>query len=540
MFPQINGQVKAALRWYDDETLLTRYSRACKSESMDCPFAASFVNGFILPFQFQAGTGTVTITEWKLRNINTGLITPLDSFISLLRVDQLANPTRTYITLEQPFDTSINFFTATLEMVITTNNGTYYSETFKGCGTEDEMDSCHFTLKWRSCGDVGTLKYTGNTFENILHLSNDRADVNRPTPEFSEETEDTADGGKVVVQNRRENRWNLKIADVPWYTLDALAEMVLHDQVKLRVPGNSAFDTISNLEMSITWVSDCRATVDITFTADDSTTVGGCCDTAEVDCPTSCATTSGTWSEGDEPPTIGAVVLLDDGTVGTYYGTEQGEVLVDQNGFAPSPCLSRMATIGDQEYYYDGTDWIPSIEITDVEIGINTVTVTGNAMAGYGVLIQFSDDGSLWYDAIEAVSVEEFAAGVVVDLDDMAIMLRATLIGDDCTINSTKQEYLCFTVTSGSVTDEYCFNFTANGKPGFTRQGFDGDEGNPEWIIVYGDYGFGNGWYIGDLDAATLYYAIGTEAHPALATGWVAATGPGTGNGASPLPVFTV
>jgi hypothetical protein len=443
MFPQINGQVKAALRWYDDETLLTRYSRACKSESTDCPFAASFVNGFILPFQFQAGTGTVTITEWKLRNINTGLITPLDSFISLLRVDQLANPTRTYITLEQPFDTSINFFTATLEMVITTNNGTYYSETFKGCGTEEEMDACHFTLKWRSCGDVGTLKYTDNTFENILHLSNDRADVNRPTPEFSEETEDTADGGKVVVQNRRENRWNLKIADVPWYTLDALAEMVLHDQVKLRVPGNSDFDTISNLEMSITWVSDCRATVDITFTADDATTVGGCCETADISCPTSCGSTDGIWNEGDANPEIGTVHLLEDGTIGTYYSTGQSEVPVDVNGFAPEPCLTRFALVGGVAYQYDGTEWVPAITLDDVFVDETTITVTGTAMEGFGVLIQYSDDGVTWYDAMEAASPQEFAEGLLVDYDALAIAVRARLIGDECVVGTSSPSGLC-------------------------------------------------------------------------------------------------
>jgi len=201
MLPYINREVKTALRWYDDHYKLTRHNKQCKEDSAVCPFAFRMDARNILPFQFVAQIGGTldmsSPTEWKIYSTSGMLILDLEDFIPLLRIDSFANPDRVYITLEEGFEHGSGLGDGLYEMRIVTPNGTYYAETAKVCGEPEEFDNCHYTLRWKSCGDVGSICYSYSQFQNILNLSNDQAELVNPTPVINEDTEDDADGKKV-------------------------------------------------------------------------------------------------------------------------------------------------------------------------------------------------------------------------------------------------------------------------------------------------------------------------------------------------------
>ncbi|HNR56509.1 MAG TPA: hypothetical protein PKJ19_15175 [Flavobacteriales bacterium] len=126
-----------------------------------------------------------------------------------------------------------------------------------------------------------------------------------------------------------------------------------------------------------------------------------------------------------------------------------------------------------------------------------------------------------------ALPLEELLRGAMKLHEDGTYSLQVVNITDGVT---------SFTLTSGSVTDTYTYDFDSEGRPAFVRQGFedDADEGNPVWTVIWTDGGgFGFGWHISDEIAEVLYYSLDDVATPDLCTTWVAVAG------SNPLPVFT-
>lgn len=125
-----------------------------------------------------------------------------------------------------------------------------------------------------------------------------------------------------------------------------------------------------------------------------------------------------------------------------------------------------------------------------------------------------------------ALPLEELLRGAMKLQEDGTYSLQVVNITDGVT---------SFTITSGSVTDTYTYDFDSEGRPAFVRQGFEGDadEGNPIWSVFWTESDFGFGWYMSNAAFEVLYYSLDDVATPDLCTTWVAVAG------SNPLPVFT-
>ena len=459
MLPYINREVKTALRWYDDFYKLTRQNKQCKLDSELCPFAFRIDSQYIPPFQFvtQVG-GTLDLsmpTQWRVHRKDGFQIYNLDSLIPMLRVDAFANPDRVYITLGEALDNGSGWSAGDYEMRITTASGTYYSETMTVCGDVDTMNNCHYTIRWKSCGDVGSICYSYSQFQNIMNLSNDQAELVNPTPVINEDTEDDADGKKVQVKTRKEVQWTLEMTLMPWYMVDALTEIPLHSTVELRIPGQTEFDEIRDVSMEVVWDDNCKARVNMKFTADDATVSTGCCDGFLRPCMEPCITADGVWDIGLPAPTVGDVVLISHPATPARYATFYGvgdPADKDTYGFGNySTCTNRLAAVtGSVPYFYASDEWLPVIYVTETIIEGEFTTFVGNNMPGYGLTFQYTEDGTTWVDLFGGWND-------LLEIPDAQTGIRARLTGpDDCEVAVLTLSLDCCSegnlVLSGAVT----------------------------------------------------------------------------------------
>lgn len=455
MFPQINRQVKAALRWYAKEEQRTRYTINCRQDSELCPFALPINSREIPPFQFLAGIGTTYGTSapasWQLLTLQGTVAVDLGDFVEELRVDQFTHPTREYITLERPLEHGENLPNGLYEMVIVTSGGErYYSETMVVCGEPEDMESCHYSLEWSSCGDVGTLHYDSTNFENIIYLDQGRVFLGVPQPQINESTEDGGDGSEVVVRTRKDVRWTMEIGGVPWYMADALSEVPLHERVSIRIPGETAFDQIHRVNVEVAWPEGetCTAMVTMTFQADEASVSNGCCTSFPRPCINPCITADGIWAVGDPLPSIGTVVLLPNGFYGTYYGLDQEIERVDQYGFGDKVRCTFASVSGEAVPRFYGSEWIPAVYFLDAssENCDGEIYVSANAMPGYAVQLQYTLNGTTWIDAGPLTNL----GGQYVDVPVAAVSIRLRLMGEDCLIATSETQFNPCSPCSGS------------------------------------------------------------------------------------------
>jgi len=457
-FPHINKQVKAAFRWYDDEGLRTRHTKACKDESADCPFALRMSNEEILPFQFVAAftndpTRFVDYAEnvptaWSIRDLDGNQVANLTEFIYALRIDEFLNPSRVYITLEEPLEHGLDLDDGLYEMRMTLADGSFrYSETFRICGTKEELEDCCYTLTWRSCGDVGTQRYAHNDFRNMIYLEASKlAYVGKAVAVYGEEQEDDKEGAPVTARVRKDVRWNVEMPGLPWFLIDALTEIPAHDDVQLMVPAGSGFDVIEQVQMSVSWAAGetCTGTVAWSFVTDESTVVNGCCEEYEPACIETCGEFDGIL--GIHEPELDDVFLMDRKNYRTFVGIGTPDDRQEGFGFLTA-CPTGLATTTQEGYeyvYWDGSDWVPAVVLTTVvgngcEEG--TFTFTGTSMGQFLVQIQYSVDEGVWIDVGEPVPSSNFVEGVTLELDVQPDEFRARIVGSDCVIaNSTPVE----------------------------------------------------------------------------------------------------
>lgn len=152
--PWVNRESKTTLRWYADPRLLNRQRPACKPANGEdlCPWALSVPNRTIIPFQVRATAGASVATSWKVNDLEGNEVIDLSANLGDLQFADYANPPRTVIMLEEPL-LHADLTEGRYEMVIVTDQGTYYSETFEVmCGKElgemensDQSDITTFT-----------------------------------------------------------------------------------------------------------------------------------------------------------------------------------------------------------------------------------------------------------------------------------------------------------------------------------------------------------------------------------------------------------
>ena len=466
MFPQINPSVKCAFRWYRDPAQRTRHTIQCKESVETCPWAFVMARQVISPFEIIAGIGITfgqsTPISWKIYTLAGVEVENLTPMIDALQVERFANPNREYIILDEELtldhDDIASFSEGLYEMEIVTAGGTFYSETFRFCNDTD----CMYKITYRSCGDVGTQRYAYRDFTNVVYFEASKVEIGRPLPVTKEETEEDDSSEDVTVFVRKDVNWSAVFSGLPWYALDAITEIPLHDTITLRIPNATGADTLTNVSVEASWPEkdSCEAFATMKFRVDEGAMASGCCASFDPPCVTSCVTAAGIL--GVHTPSLGQVFLMDRKNYGTYVGEDSPENRQDGFGFLTA-CPSGFATttaVGYEGVYWNGSEWFPAIYILDAscdEDGL--VFLTGNAWGPYGIQVQYSVNGSTWVDLPDVYSSGELGSGITVEVPDAAIHLRLKLVGTDCTITTSASILMPCSACSGSNV----FMFSATG-----------------------------------------------------------------------------
>lgn len=311
---------------------------------------------------------------------------------------------------------------------------------FRGCLQQFQLTPlsatlrCHHRLSWRSCGDFGTVHYKDNDFRNVLYLHRDHNFVGSPTPRMDTDDEERSDGSNEEVFQRKEIDWTMNMDSMPWYLLDVVSDIPMHDDVRLTVAGESSYDTLETITVNHTWQNTCAAKVDIVFTvAGDATVAAECCPAFTPPCISYCVIADGI--EGVDTPEVNKVYLRQNAKgYATYLGFDGPPV--DEQGFGiTSPCASGLArTTSDARPYmfWTGAAWqlaaaIIDIYVNDCEAG--DISIVGNVMPLYSVVVQYSNDGSAFTDLPGIYGSSEMGSGVDVEIPDGATHIRLKVVG---------------------------------------------------------------------------------------------------------------
>lgn len=320
------------------------------------------------------------------------------------------------------------------------------SEGFAGCMSSfsvfnlTSIADCYHLLKWRSCGDVGNVRYVDTEFTNYLYLpASDKHFLGKPSPQITTENEDAADGGKVQTFVRIDTDWTLDALGFPWWLLDALTTLPAHDEVTLQLAGETEEDELINIRTNYEWADTCIAKADIVFQVDDPTIKTGCCDTFDPACISTCTTVYGIQGVHD---LVEGEVYARSGskTYATYLGF--GGPPVDEEGFGTStPCTSGLVQTQQADipyaYFGDSGEWFTAANIDDIgseDCEVGYVTVSANIMGAYAGQLQWSEDGTTWNDLLPAYPSAQWGSGVEILVPEEAQLVRIKVVGPDCPI----------------------------------------------------------------------------------------------------------
>lgn len=285
---------------------------------------------------------------------------------------------------------------------------------FAGCITDIHayavtgLEGCNLKLTWTNCGRVGNILYPELT-QNIFYLPLDTL-LPQAESELKVETEEDEDGERQEVSRHKETNWTVAIGLVPWFVVDALTEMCLHDTVKLHYPNGGGYDTL--LHPSIEAVKDrqisaCLYLVTLRFQIVNSNVA--CCEEFDAPCPTSCVTATGYTS--DVSPTLGNQYLRpSEPRYAQYNGsTFNASVLCDSG-------LANIGDIDDDGYTVrfdlNEEEWVAVAENTLADVGDDcAVTLQFTILDGYSGILQYVNTDSEWVDDAEwNMSADEWFA----------------------------------------------------------------------------------------------------------------------------------
>lgn len=135
-YPFLNREVKTTLRWYTNAKLINRNLARCgkidvSDTSKHCDiWALPVPNRTVIPFQIRATAGASVAYSWKINDLLGNEVVDMVANLGDLTFTSYANPPRTIIMLEEALIVD-DLDTGKYEMVIVTDQGTYYSETFE-------------------------------------------------------------------------------------------------------------------------------------------------------------------------------------------------------------------------------------------------------------------------------------------------------------------------------------------------------------------------------------------------------------------------
>jgi hypothetical protein len=355
---------------------------------------------------------------------------------------------------------------------------------------------------------------------NTLYLHNESSFLYRPEPNVTVDTNEGKNGQQTTTSTRKDITYRLGYGTpVPWWLVDSLTEIPLHDTVQLVTTGT---DTITDLDVQVDWQDDCLAAVTIAFSA-DPVFVSKCCDTWDPVCLVPCETVIGEQSSPDG-----------DG----WYVVDDAQQIVERSGGSfgePIDCDSGLVE-GSGEYpdsYFDGEMWVA---VADFEVSFNICTnihLEGVIMPLYSGSVEVSLNGTD-YTSVGTYTQAQLEAGVDMDVpEDITHIRIAVVSGESCILGySAVQTVECMMVTVtqagiSGVNGAYVRLTTTSWKKG-------------NYFIDWIDEGGGTSYWIMYLsDGGNITYYLNYTAGVFVALEDVATPWSVTGAGVEPLPVVT-
>ena len=285
------------------------------------------------------------------------------------------------------------------------------TDSFEGCVTSVQavcrgaaQGDCFPRLDWSHCGNVGNTYYGGG-FTNAIYLPADAQPI-LPDTKLVIEAEEDQNGDAVETFRRKETRWSVHVGMVPWWVLDALSDLPLHDTVIMnyRDGGSDEITAISiNVERPDGF-GECLADVTISYQIESEAVA--CCDKFDPPCASPCTEA---YDYDDAVPANGR----------TYLSVDSPRYRVYSSGFGEyQDCTSGIATIrgtfSNYEVWWDMNlqTWIRLCNITSFDTDYDEdgcfVTIEAEMPEGFSGVLQFSADGETWEDTSLDLSSDEW------------------------------------------------------------------------------------------------------------------------------------
>ncbi|MFZ1617803.1 MAG: hypothetical protein WAT41_10680 [Flavobacteriales bacterium] len=461
--------MKTGFRWYRSLDRVNRNLSQCRDQgdSSDCPFALWTPQQQMPPFQILTTSGNTygfgAPTSWKVYDMAGSEVLDLAAKLSLLEVQSFAS---TQYLIYKGGSLGVDLPDGYFESRITIEQGAvFYSETMRVMCPDSDPVECFHRLEWSDCGTVGTVYY-GSGYVNRLYFPGEWP-VFKPSPKITINDEEDRDGSQVDTFKRKEVTWSLDLNDaqfagVPWWLLDALTEIPLHNDVRLAQAGSISFDALTQVEIDYDWKDDCVAECTLKFQVDEALAVAACCETFDPACLDPCAEISGT--RGDADPAIGEFYIeADSSYYREYIGLDSGPVTEDGYGLAiecESGLVQGTGTFPDS--IFNGSQWVAVATVTGAQMVNGVAVVNGTVYGDYAGQLQYStDSGATWIDSGLPFMGYDWQEGIDTLAPEGALVRLSAVVGD-CVIGHSAP-----LIVSGCAVPDLTYEFSDNGNGTF-------------------------------------------------------------------------
>lgn len=322
-----------------------------------------------------------------------------------------------------------------------------------GTCADDSID-CHMVLRWNNCGSIGTMFYEEG-FVNEMILPSECTIV-APNPTLKVDEEEDSQGNRAEVFRRVDTEYTIRLGYVPWYVVDALAQVPLNDTVELDLQRDLGTSTLKHFRITTAWDDvglDCYAYVEIKFQVDEGADASACCGELEPPCLAVCTGGAAGLEADGTTYIVGRAYLMADGTYATCTSD-------DPLTFgARTACPYRLARTSNEEtgileyFYYADGEWTPLAEILqlgtlDCESDPVVYGFNGNvwprfvAQLQYATGEQLGGGGLRWFDLGEPYTNDELQRGVQFEAPADAVSIRLSVRVGNCEIGYSLAEPL--------------------------------------------------------------------------------------------------
>jgi len=142
------------------------------------------------------------------------------------------------------------------------------------------IDECHIKLSWKNSCSLGKIYYNEDEFLNYFYLPKE-AEISEPAPKLVRNVSDDVSRFPLITFQKRTTDYKLDVGLVPWFVLDALFEMQLHDQIFINLDQRIGDETVVLAAVDYEWGEighGCLAETKVTLQLEEQTITGGCCD----------------------------------------------------------------------------------------------------------------------------------------------------------------------------------------------------------------------------------------------------------------------